>query len=296
MRRFQHIAVLKGGPSAEREVSLESGAAVVLALRDAGYQVADIDVIDTDFDLPDDVEAVFVALHGTFGEDGGAQSLLARRGMPYTGSGPEASRIAFDKVETKKILTKMGISTPEFEILGPDDARVLALPVVVKPIRQGSSVGVHCVRSEEDWSPALADAISYDGEVLVERYIAGKELTVSILADTELPLVEIQAPDGWYDYGAKYTKGVTRYRVPAPIGAELTTICHELGRRAFAGLGCRGFGRVDIRLGVDEQPYVLEVNTIPGFTETSLVPKAAAAVGIDFSALCSRIVELATVS
>jgi D-alanine-D-alanine ligase len=167
---------------------------------------------------------------------------------------------------------------------------------VVKPVRQGSSVGVHCVRHEAGWSDAFADAFSYDGEALVEQYIEGKELTVSILADLELPLIEIQAPDGWYDYGAKYTKGVTEYLIPAPLSAELAEICHRFGRQAFTGLGCRGFGRVDLRLSDRDEPYVLEVNTIPGFTETSLVPKAAAAAGIDFSALCSRIMESATLS
>lgn len=165
-------------------------------------------------------------------------------------------------------------------------------------MRQGSSVGLHRVQSEDEWPDALADAVSFDsqGEALLEAFIYGKELTVSILGELELPLVEIRAPGGWYDYGAKYTKGVTEYLVPAPVSSDLTELCQQLGRRAFDVLGCEGFGRVDLRLTDEGEPYVLEVNTIPGFTGTSLVPKAAAAAGINFSALCSRIIDSATLS
>lgn len=292
---FHRVAVLMGGPSLEREVSLRSGRAVTEGLRQAGYEVTEVDVKGRTFDLPPQVEAVFVALHGEFGEDGQVQEILARKKMPYTGARPEASRIAFDKVRSKQILMRHGIATPVFELLRPGQARTLPLPIVVKPVRQGSSLGCHKVTAEADWPAALADAMTFNGEVLVEAYIDGKELTVGIVDDEVLPVIEIHAPDSNYDYRAKYTKGVTEYLVPAPIDAAATRLCQDLSIRTYRALAGRGLGRVDLRMSPDGRMYVLELNTIPGFTATSLLPKAAGVAGYAFAALCDRIIRTASV-
>lgn len=292
-KRFKRIAVLKGGPSAEREVSLASGAAIANAFRGLGYDVSEIDVTDVHPEVPAHVEAVFIALHGAFGEDGEVQKQLEARGIPFTGSGSLASRLSFDKVETKRIFEKAGISTPRYEVLKPGASRTLPLPVVVKPPRQGSSIGISKVFKDEEWAAALDAAHVYGEDVLVETYIPGAELTVGIVDDLVLPIVEIRAPDGYYNYRAKYTKGLTEYLVPAPLSAEDTQRCQELAWNAFLALSCRGMGRVDIRFSPEGHAYVLELNTIPGFTETSLLPKAARAAGLEFGALCEKIMNLA---
>lgn len=292
---FKQVAVLMGGPSSEREVSLRSGRAVTEGLRQAGYEVTEVDVKGRDFDLPPQVEAVFVVLHGEFGEDGQVQDILAHKKIPYTGSRPEASRIAFDKVRSKQVLMRHGIPTPAFEVLRPGQARTLPLPVVVKPVRQGSSFGCHKVTLEAEWAEALADAMTYNGEALVEAYIEGKELTVGFVDDEVLPVIEIRAPDNNYDYRAKYTKGLTEYLVPAPLDDAATRLCQDLSVRTYRSLEGRGMGRVDLRMSPDGRMYVLELNTIPGFTETSLLPKAAGVAGYAFPALCNRIMRTATV-
>lgn len=294
-KTFKQVAVLMGGPSQEREVSLKSGRAVAAGLRQAGYAVLEVEVVGRDFELPPGVEAVFIAMHGEFGEDGQVQDMLMRQKMPYTGSRPEASRIAFDKVRSKQLLIRHGIPTPLFEVLRPGQARTLPLPVVVKPVRQGSSFGCHKVMAEADWPSALADALSYNAEALVEAYIDGKELTVGIVDAEVLPVIEIRAPGNNYDYRAKYTKGVTEYIVPAPLDAAATRLCQDLGLRTYRALAGRGMGRVDLRMCPDGRMYVLELNTIPGFTETSLLPKAAGVAGYAFSALCDRILRTAAV-
>lgn len=294
-KRFERVVVLRGGPSAEREVSLASGAAVAKGLTQAGYVVVEVDPTPDDLRLPAGIDAVFIVLHGAFGEDGVVQEILSQRGVPFTGSGPEASRIAFDKRLSKSIFLEHNIPTPAYEVLGPGDQRTLPLPVVVKPPLQGSTIGIHRVFREADWEGALADALTFDGEVLVEEYIDGAELTVGVVNDAVLPIVEIRAPDGYYDYKAKYTKGESRYLVPAPLSDELTSVCQDLAQRTYAVLGCRGMARVDIRLTQDGVPYVLELNSIPGFTETSLLPMAARAAGIEFSELCDRILQSARV-
>lgn len=294
-RKFNRIVVLKGGPSAEREVSLQSGAAVADALRGLGYDVAEIDQVDTRVHLPSGTEAVFIALHGTFGEDGTLQRLLEQRGIPYTGSNAESSRLAFDKVESKRLFERQGVATPRYEVLAPGQTRTLPLPLVVKPPRQGSSIGVSKVFEEAAWAEALAGALALDREALVEAFIPGAELTVGVVGEQVLPIVEIRAPEGYYDYRAKYTKGLTEYLVPAPLEADVTRQCQELAWRAFQALGCRGLGRIDIRLTPDGHPFVLEVNTIPGFTQTSLLPKAARAAGYEFPHLCEWILNLAQV-
>jgi len=292
-RRFGKVAVLMGGPSAEREVSLASGRAVSEGLRRSGYDVSEVDPAGRSLDLPAGTEAVFIALHGEFGEDGVVQALLNQRGIPYTGAGAEASRKAFDKVVSKEILDRAGIPTAPYEVLRQGGRRTLALPVVTKPARQGSTIGLRRVLREEDWEDALAEAFSYDEEVVVEEYIAGRELTVGILGDQVLPSIEIVAPDSWYDYEAKYTSGACRYLAPAPVEDAVSRRLAELAMGTYRALDCRGFGRVDYRVANDGAVYVLEINTIPGFTQTSLLPKAAAALGIGFDELCDRIMNLA---
>ena len=294
-RRFKKIAVLKGGPSAEREVSLASGGAVARALRSLDYDVVEVDVTGHDVAWPEGCEAAFIALHGTFGEDGELQALLEARGIPFTGSGSVSSRTSFDKVATKRILERQGIATPRYEVLAPGQARTLPLPVVVKPPRQGSSIGISKVFEESAWPAALEAALKLDTEALVETFIEGAELTVGVVGEQVLPIVEIRAPEGYYDYRAKYTKGLTEYLVPAPLDEETTRACQSLAWRTFTALDCRGLGRVDIRLTPDGHPFVLELNSIPGFTETSLLPKAARAVGLEFPALCEKILNLARV-
>ena len=295
-RTFARVGVLMGGPSAEREVSLRSGAAVARGLREAGYQAVEIDLPGPELDLPEDIEAVFIALHGAFGEDGTVQAMLAERGIPFTGSDAGPSRTAFDKAATKQVLDREGIPTPPYQVLHNGDPRRLDFPLVVKPTLQGSSIGLHRVGDESQWAEAVADARRFDGEVLVEAFIEGSELTVGLVGDTVLPVLEIRAPGGYYDYEAKYLSGQTEYLVPAPIPEPCARDCRRWAEAAFRSLGCRGLGRVDFRMDRAGRLFVLEVNTIPGFTETSLLPKAAAAAGMTFSELCARIMESASVA
>ncbi len=293
MGEIKNIAVLKGGFSAEREVSLQSGAAVAAGLRDAGYAVSEIDVAAPDFTIPEGIDAVFIALHGTFGEDGGAQTRLEELNVPYVGAGVEASRIAFDKCLTEVVLRDTGVPVPKSETLRRGDPRTLALPVAVKPPRQGSSVGCHLVFEEADWEAAITDALQYDQEILVQQFIPGREFTVGIVDEEVLPVVEIVTADGWYDYTAKYEVDTTRYVVPAELEAAKVAEMQTMAFQTFEALHCRGFGRVDFRMTPEGELFVLELNTIPGFTAHSLLPKAAAAAGIDFPSLCDRIIRTA---
>ena len=292
-RPFQSVAVLKGGPSAEREISLKSGAAVARGLREAGYDVVEVDVTAREIVLPEGVEAVFIALHGEFGEDGQAQALLDAMEVPYTGSGAVGSRNAMDKVLTKRAFDAHDIPSPAYEVLVRGMDRTLALPVVVKPVAQGSSIGVHRVTSEAEWSASVTDAYRFGDRLLVETWVSGRELTVSVIERTPLPVVEIVAPNGWYGYEAKYTKGQTRYCVPADIPAEVAAEAQQIALRTFDALECCGVGRVDFLLSETVDLVVLELNSIPGFTETSLLPKAACAAGMTFSQLCDRIMRTA---
>jgi len=291
---FKNVAVLKGGFSAEREVSLESGGAIASGLRKAGYNVTEIDVTTPDFTVPDGIEAVFIALHGTFGEDGGAQARLTELGLPYVGADAESSRRSFDKLLTEICLRKAGVLVPESETLRRGDQRTLSLPVAVKPPRQGSSVGCHLVFKESEWADALADAFKYDDEILVQRFIPGREFTVGMVDGEVLPIVEIVTAAGWYDYTAKYKVDTTRYVIPAELDAGTASRMQAATRKTFEALGARGFGRVDFRMTPEGEQFVLELNTIPGFTSHSLLPKAAAAAGIEFSALCDRIMKTAS--
>lgn len=292
--KFQHTAVLKGGFSAEREVSLESGSAIAGGLRAAGYMVTEIDVTSPDFTVRAGVEAVFIALHGTFGEDGGAQARLTELGLPYVGANAKASRIAFDKILTEECLRKKKIPVPASEVLYRGDTPSMKPPVAVKPPRQGSSVGCSLVFDESEWPLALADAWQYDEEILVQRFIPGREFTVGIVDGTVLPIVEIVTAAGWYDYTAKYKVDTTRYVIPAELDPKTAKRMQKTALKTFEALGARGFGRVDFRMTPEGEQYVLELNTIPGFTSHSLLPKAAAAAGIEFPELCDRIMQTAS--
>jgi D-alanine-D-alanine ligase len=285
-----------GGPSAEREVSLRSGSAAAAALRARGHEVSELDPRDDSWTLPAGTEVVFLALHGTYGEDGTVQRRLEKLGVPYTGCGPEASLIAFDKVLTKEACLRAGVPTARFFVVDKPDApwpSEWKPPVVLKPVRQGSSVGLHFVEQVSDWPNALADALQYDSRVLVEERVAGREVTAGILGNDALPLVEVRPKSGVLDYRNKYTVGASEYFCPARFDADATRHAQHAALDAFKAVGGRDYARIDIIMRPDDTPVVLEVNTLPGMTETSLLPKAAAAIGIDYGELCQRMVELA---
>lgn len=291
-----HVVVMSGGPSAEREVSLRSGDAVATALARLGHRVSRLDPRPGAWSLPAGTDVVFLAMHGTYGEDGDLQSELESIGIPFTGSDAASSRIAFDKAETKRWCREAGISVARDRLVTSADApwpAELEPPVVVKPVRQGSSVGLRFVDRKDEWSGALAESLKHGGEVLVEERILGPEGTVGILEGRALPVVEVRPKQGAYDYENKYTPGRTEYFCPAPWGEVLTKKVQREALKAFEALGCRDYGRVDVMVRPGNEPVVLEVNTLPGMTETSLLPKAAAAAGCDFHSLCQKMLELA---
>ena len=294
-------AVLMGGPSSEREVSLRSGHSVAEALRSVGVPVAEVVVgRDGSFDLPPETQVAFIALHGQFGEDGQLQAILESRGIPHTGSSPAASANAFDKARAKPILAAAGVPTAPYQLLrrGAPADRELPLPLVVKPTRQGSSVGVSRVFREEDWAPALAAAFAYDGTILAETFIPGRELTVPVIAGEPMPVVEIVAPGDNYDYATKYSEDpatAAKHLIPAPLDPDTTARAQSAAMAAYRALGITGMGRVDMRLRPDGELFVLELNNIPGLTPVSLVPDAARAVGWTFPDLCLRILAQASI-
>lgn len=296
MLKTQTIAVLKGGPGSERAVSLASAAGVAKALRELGATVIDVDVQGLDFVLPDKVDIAFNVIHGTFGEDGQVQQLLESRGVPYTGEGIEESRLAFDKIASKKRFVECGVPTPAFEILDEGAVPSLPLPYVVKAPREGSSVGVYIVREPNEIAAALQGAAELDRTTLVEVFIEGKELTVGILGERALPIIEIQPKHGFYDFKNKYPflnpAGAAQHFCPAPLSARETAHVQEIALAAHRALGLRVYSRVDVLLSKTGEAFVLEVNTIPGMTEASLLPEAAAAAGIGYGQLCARIIEL----
>ena len=293
-REFHHVAVLAGGPSSEREVSLRSGRAIADGLASLGHDVDLVVVNGRQFRLPPRTDAVFVALHGEFGEDGEVQEILERLGIPYTGSSPEACRRMFDKSAAMRTLEAAGIPTPPSVMLRhPLGRSPLPLPVVVKPTRQGSSVGCALVRKDSEWPEAIRAALSPNGEALVQAYLGGRELTVGVLGDRVLPPVEIVSPGGMFTFEVKYTAGAAQLRCPAPIPMSLDMKLRRLAWQTFQALGASGLGRIDLRCSEDGQPHVLELNSIPGFTATSLFPRAAAAAGIPFAELCETVLNLA---
>jgi D-alanine-D-alanine ligase len=292
------IAVMMGGTSREREISLKTGRAILKALSEKGYLVIPLDVgSDVGEKLVrEKIDCAFLALHGRFGEDGTIQGMLELMRIPYTGSGVLASALAMHKIMSKKFFLCEKIPTPRFEVFqrkemkkDPPKMAFLSVPVVVKPAREGSTIGISIVQREEELGPALKKAGEYDEEILVEEFMKGREITVGILENIPLPVIEIVPKSGFYDYYAKYTKGETQYIVPAPIPREKYLAAQEMSLRAFRSLGCSGVGRVDLMTDQNEDPYVIDVNTMPGMTETSLLPKAALYAGIPFADLVERI-------
>lgn len=294
-RDFGRIGVLMGGPSAEREISLRSGKAVLEALLIKGYDAKPIEVhMPTKEELKSlDIDVAFIALHGSFGEDGQLQSILEELSIPYTGSGVQASRLAMNKIVSREIFKINRLSVPKYEVVknGADINLKFEMPIVIKPSAQGSSVGLTIVDKEGELKNALDKAFEFGEEIIVEEYIEGKEITVGILEDRPLPVIQIVPKRRFYDYVAKYTAGVTEYLVPAPISKIEFESAQEAGLLAHKSLGCRSFSRVDMILNKDGVPMILEVNTIPGLTQLSLLPKAAEMAGIKFPELCEKMLE-----
>ena len=303
------IVVVMGGPSSEAEVSRRTGAAIVSALESKGYAVEGMELDPPHFAeaiRKSDCAIVFNALHGRYGEDGVLQGTLDMLGIPYTGSGVLAAAVTMDKVMSKRVFLGAGISTPrsetfhrfEFDAELPSRIRkAFSLPVVIKASSKGSSIGVAIVEKEEELEAALKDAFRYDEEVLVEEFIRGKELTVAVWGDAReakaFPVIEITTVSGRYDYASKYTKGASTHIIPARIPLDVTERVQQLAVDAFRACGCRGVARADMMLGEDMTPYVIEINSMPGMTETSLVPDAGRAMGVEFPELCERILEMA---
>ena len=289
------ICVLMGGTSNERDVSLVSGKNVVEALVSLNkYEVVPV-VLDRDSveDVPD-CDACFLALHGGWGESGGVQAALDKRKIPYTGPGAKASQIAMDKVKTKMVLEMNGVPTAKWTLASPGtEASPLPLPVVVKPPCDGSSVGISKVLTADEWKPALDAALAAQGgkgEVMVEAFIEGREMTVAVVDGAPLPVIEICAKGGWYGYDEKYNSDETRY--PFPDDPFLPLV-QQIAVDAYRACGCRGVTRVDFRIDAKNRPFVLELNTLPGMTGHSLVPKAAQQAGIPFPELCDRMIAAA---
>jgi D-alanine-D-alanine ligase len=292
------IAVLMGGPGSERDVSMATGKGVAKALRSLGAEVTEVDVKGADFALPIGVELAFLALHGTFGEDGQVQQILEDRGIPYTGEGVAESELAFNKIRSKEGFQQHGVPTPYWQIITAGQRPTIPIPFVIKAPRQGSTVGVHIIRNERDVDAAVADASTYDRELLVEKFVAGRELTIGILGELALPIIEIIPKGGFYDFTNKYpflnpgAGGGAEHVCPAKISEEQTRAIQELALRAHRALGLKVYSRVDVMLPEEGEPSVLEINTIPGMTEASLLPEAAGVAGISYPELCRRIIEL----
>ncbi len=292
------IAVLMGGPGSERDVSLATGRGVSKALRSLGVDVVDVDVRDENFPLPKDVDLAFLTIHGTFGEDGQLQKILEDRGVAYTGDGVEGSRAAFDKFLSKEKFREHNVVTPEWEVIELGQRPKISVPLVLKPPCQGSTVGVVIVKKESELDSAMVEAGKYDRKLLVEKFVSGRELTIGILGDQALPILEIIPKGGFYDFNTKYPflnpqAGASAQHVcPAKIDPGKTKQIQELALQAFRALGLVVYARVDVLLSETGDPFVLEANTIPGMTEASLLPEGAAAAGINYVDLCVRIIEL----
>ena len=292
------VAVLMGGPGSERDVSLATGRGVSKALRSLGADVVDVDVRDENFQLPKDVDLAFLTIHGTFGEDGTLQKILEDRGVSYTGEGVEGSRSAFDKFLTKEKFRAHNVVTPEWEVIEVGQRPKIPVPLVVKPPCQGSTVGIVIVKNESELDSAIKEAANYDRKLLVEKFVSGRELTIGILGDQALPIIEIIPKGGFYDFTNKYpflnpqAGGGAEHVCPAQIEQSKTAEIQDLALQAFRALDLQVYGRVDVILSDSGDPFVLEVNTIPGMTEASLLPEAAAVAGIGYVDLCARIIAL----
>ena len=302
MNKYGKVAVLLGGPSAEREVSLRSGGMVLAALKGKGVDAHAFDPQDQRLEqlIAQRFDRVFIALHGRFGEDGTVQGALEYLGLPYTGSGVMASALAMDKWRTKLLWQAAGISTPPFEMLTrntdfPGVAQRLGLPLMVKPAREGSSIGMSKVESVEKVEAGYETAAQYDDTIIAERFIDGFEVTAAILNDEPLPLIRLETPRIFYDYQAKYHANDTRYICPSGLPAEQERAIQQEALRAFRLIGCSGWGRIDVMVDQAGKAYLLEVNTIPGMTDHSLVPMAAKAKGLAFDDLCLAILDSAHV-
>ncbi len=303
MEESIRVAVLRGGVGRERPVSLESGRCVIEAMQQAGLDVVASDIQPENMQVLDrkDIDVFFLALHGEFGEDGQLQQIFENRDLVYTGSGPEASRLAFDKMASKRLFARAGVEVPAVVELTRDrkltelekQFQGLGERFVVKPIRQGSSVGVHVVDSREEAVATARQVLAEFGDCMVESFVRGRELTVGILGRQALPIIEIRSKTGFYDYQAKYVDSRTEYLFDTIADPAVQTRIQHAALACFDALGCRDFARVDFILSEDGTPYALEVNTIPGFTTHSLLPKAAAQIGLSMSDLCVRIVRTA---
>ncbi|MDP8298991.1 MAG: D-alanine--D-alanine ligase [Candidatus Tantalella remota] len=287
------IGILAGGPSSEREISLKSGRTVQGALEGAGFDPVFIEVNEDPFMRVVEeagIDVVFIALHGRFGEDGTVQRMLEDEGVPYTGSGPEASHLALDKLASKKLFEEKGLNIPGYKVAKRDHPVPVeaAVPCVVKPRFEGSSVGLSVVEKKSLLDEAVSIAAEFDEDIIIEEFIPGREITVGVLDGKALPVVEILPAEGIYDFEAKYHSRDTKYVVPAELESEAYLKAQDAGLKAHNVLGCEDFSRVDMRLSEDGKVYVLEVNTIPGLTERSLLPMAAGAAGVDFLGLCVK--------
>ncbi|MDD5019370.1 MAG: D-alanine--D-alanine ligase [Candidatus Omnitrophica bacterium] len=303
--RARRIGVMMGGCSSERDISLKSGRAVVKALQEGRLDAVALDVLqETEEEIrrlvrENPVDVVFVAMHGGFGEDGRLQEILEKLSVRYTGPGTQASRVAMDKIASRRLFMRAGLRVPRHVVVRgkfqkvPFALRWFRAPFVVKPSAQGSSIGISFVSDRKDLSSAVAEAQKYGGRVVIEEFIRGREVTVSVLDGRPLPVVEIRPKKGFFDYEAKYQKGLTEYIVPALLEESVARRVQAAALKAYQVLGCRHLSRVDVILRGDKDPYILEVNTIPGMTETSLFPKAAAAAGMNFVQLCRSLVEMA---
>ncbi|RKY31450.1 MAG: D-alanine--D-alanine ligase [Candidatus Omnitrophota bacterium] len=305
LKNLGKIGVIMGGLSSERDISLKSGEAVYNNLKQAGIEVVAID-IETENSgenirlLKDaKIDCAFLALHGRFGEDGQIQQILEDLNIAYTGSGVEASRLAMDKIASRQVFKSAGLNVPNYrEIISlqadaSENLENFNFPLVIKPVTHGSSIGLSIVDKAEHFKVCLREAFKFDKRVIIEEYIAGREITVGILDQEALPVIEIIPKKRFFDFEAKYSLGSTEYIVPAKLEREITTQIQMAGLSAHKSLGCYGCSRVDMILGKDNLPFILEVNTIPGLTETSLLPKAAKAKGVSFAELCIKLIQLA---
>ena len=306
VKDFGRVGVLMGGPSSERDISLKSGQAVFAALKEAKVNVVAIDI--TTDNLAENIsllekynlDCAFVALHGSFGEDGAIQGILAGMHIPFTASGTKASKLAMDKIGSLEIFSQEGLRVPKSQFLGKavyQQGKIfnhqLNFPLVVKPANHGSSIGLSLVEFQEELSQAIQLAFQFDEQIIIQEYIFGRELTVGILEEIALPVIEIIPSNKFFDFAAKYQAGLTQYKCPAVLEQQVALEVQRIALRAHKLLGCYGCSRVDIILTKEEQAYILEINTIPGMTATSLLPKAAKIVGIDFKQLCLKLLELA---